>query len=431
MVRPPDPFALPPGPIVVLDLDTVRADHLGTYGYSRDTTPWIDALATESLLFEWAFSQAPNTPPSQASILTGLYPSSHGMVRDEDRVPQAVTTLAEAFRAQGYATAAFVDGGYLSADFGFDQGFEVYDDNRGAGMAQIAPRAVDWVRQHADQPFLLLIHTYDAHTPYAPPEPYRSMFLEGLDPPSAGFEPDAQQLEAVRRAIYSDPEARLGAADLAFTKARYDGGLRYLDNWVHAFLDSLRGLGVYERATIVVLSDHGEEFQEHGSLLHEKLYSTVTRIPLIFRLPGGHASRRVTEVVESIDVMPTLLDLHGIAPPSGIQGRSLVPLMRGQASGPYRAIGESPFRGRQRFLASKDVRALLTADTGAIELYDFREDPLEQHDRAAERPETVQRIRAQLERWQSLIDRSRVAADDESTVDPETLEQLRALGYLD
>jgi arylsulfatase A-like enzyme len=420
-----------PHPIIIIDIDTLRADHLGCYGYDRDTSPNIDALAGESIVFDRAFSQAPNTPPSQASILTGLYPSTHGMIEDDDKVPDAIVSLAEALAGHGFLTAGFHDGGYMSKSFNMGQGFSRYESSRGKGLADVGPKAERWIEEHAEENFLLLIHTYDAHTPYDPPMPYHGLFLEGLDPPTPGFEPSTDIMESVRLSVWTDEPRKLPSNDLEYARALYDAGIRYVDDWVGRFLGRVKELGLDRRATIVLISDHGEEFQEHGSVLHEKLYSTVTRVPLMIRLPGAAPKRRVTEVVETIDLMPTILDLVGVSHPPGLQGQSLLPLITGDGSGDDLAFGESPFFGHRRFVASGRHQLLVTKSTGAIELYDFVADPFEQADLASTETEVADRLSAELISWQGLIDASLYdPSSGGHELDEETRTQLEELGYI-
>ncbi len=413
-------------PIIILDVDTLRADHLGCYGYSRDTSPNIDALAAESTRFEWAFSQAPHTLASQASIFTSLYPSTHGAVRHDDRLTEDVVTLAEVLKGAGFITAAFVDGGYLNPKRGFTQGFDLYDANRARGLAAIGPKVKRWVRRHAAETFFLLVHTYDVHKPYDPPPAYRSLFLDGLEPPTPGFEPSTQGMRGQKtpRGTWLPLPAR----DVEHAKALYDAEIRFVDDWIGELMAELKALGLYDRATIILLSDHGEAFQEHGSIGHSTLYTTVTRIPLIIRRPGAGGAV-ISKIVESIDVMPTVLELVGAAPPPGIQGRSLLPLLRGEPSGPYRAFGESPARGAQRFIAL-DGQQLLTNRRRKTRLFDLRADPLEQHDLAKVRTGEVERLSRALERWQAVVER--IGHEPEQLeIDREMAEELRALGYLD
>jgi arylsulfatase A-like enzyme len=429
---PADPLPRRPHPIIIIDIDTLRADHLGCYGYGRPTSPSIDAFARESLLFEWAYSQAPNTPPSQTSILTGLYPSTHGMVHDEDRVPEEVTTLAEALATAGYATAGFHDGGYMRDAFRIGQGFALYEDSKSLGLAASGPRAIAWLREHADQDFLLFVHTYDTHTPYAPRPPFDGMFMDGVPEPTPGFSPDTETMEKVRLSKYTDTLITLPPNDIAYAIALYDGEIRFVDTWFGELWSVVRELGLDRRATVVVLSDHGEEFQEHGSVLHEKLYATVTRIPLIIRLPGGKLARPVAEVVESIDLMPTLLELAGVPIPGGVQGSSLLPLILGRGgSGLHVAFSESPFFGRNRAVTLGRHHLILTRKNSSAELYDVVADPLEQHDLAGARPPELEVMIGLQRGWEERVAHSTYASSGEAApLDPETREQLRRLGYI-
>jgi hypothetical protein len=334
---PPEPYS-----IIIVDIDTLRADHLGVYGYSRSTSPNLDAFARQAIVFDWAFSQAPNTPPSQASILTGLYPSTHGMIGDADRLPDSVTTLAEALAEAGFQTAGFHDGAYMRNAFNMGQGFATYKNNRRRGLAAIGPRAMRWLSNHHQEPFLLLIHTYDVHAPYAPPAPFDNAFIDGLEPASPGFSPTAELLNKIRLSKFTDSPIEVAENDLEWSKALYDGGILYVDHWFGTLMETVRELALDERAIIVVISDHGDEFEEHGSLLHEKLYAPVTRVPLMIRLPGGQHAQRITDLVETIDLMPTLLALVGEAIPSAVQGRSLVPLIEGSRTSDSRIAFGNP-----------------------------------------------------------------------------------------
>jgi arylsulfatase A-like enzyme len=423
---------VPPPPIIVFDIDTLRADHLGCYGYARETSPLLDAFAAEAVKFEWAFAQAPYTAPSQASILTSLYPTAHGFLKDDGELPPAAVTLAEVLRDGGYRTAGFVDGGYMSDDFNMGQGFELYENVRGKGLAASVPRALDWLREHGAEPFLLLIHTYDTHTPYTPQPGYRELFLDGLAPPTPGFEPSVEVMEGIRLSIWTDEPRSLPAHDLEYAKALYDAEIRYVDDWFGRFVDGLRELGLYERSVIVVLSDHGEEFGEHGSVLHEKLYATVTRIPLLIRFPRARRTGTIPTIVEGVDVMPTLLELAGQPTPETAHGGSLLPLIDGRApAGGGRAFGESPYFGRERFIAEGSRRLLISRDRPEREeLYDFPADPHEQDDLAAAAPAAIARLRGRLDAWETWVSEARIEDGEGSPPDPETVRQLRALGYL-
>jgi arylsulfatase A-like enzyme len=351
-----------------------------------------------------------------------------------------VVTLAESLSAAGWATGGFVDGGYLSRGFGLGQGFTDYDDRAG-GLADIGPKALGWLRDHAAEPFLLFVHTYDVHTPYAPPEPYRGMFLDGLAPPTPGFEPTSEQMEAIRESRWSDHPLEMAPQDLAYALALYDAGIRYVDDWVATLVGEIDRLGLADRVVVVVISDHGEEFLEHGSVLHEKLYATVTRVPLILRVPGRPGGVAVPDVVETIDLMPTLLELAGVAPPPAAQGRSLLPMVDrrpGEArraaaepgpSGEWAAFSESPWFGKQRAVTKGRYRLIYSLASARTELYDIGSDPFEQHDLVETMPARVSELRRALAGWRDRV-QATVVAGERSRIDQETREQLKALGYL-
>jgi arylsulfatase A-like enzyme len=418
-----------PGParpsFVVIDIDTLRADRLGLYGNGRPTSPNIDAWAKHATVFDWAFAQAPNTPPSQASILSGLYPSSHGRVDNDDVLRPEAVTLAEALRDAGYRTAAFVDGGFMSAGFGVEQGFEVYDNSQGGGLAAVGPKALAWIAAQG-QPYFVLIHSYDVHSPYQPRPEFRDAVAPGVRPETPGFEPTTDALEEIRSSVWKGAQKQLPPGDLAYSLALYDGEIRQMDAWFGTFHAALQQAGELERAMVVLISDHGEEFQEHGSVLHEKLYATVARIPLVLSPPGSRVGSRHSDIVQSIDLAPTLLRLAGVAVPPTYEGHDLL-LPRSERG---LAFGESMFFAHQRFLAVGPWRIVHARDTGQTELFRFREDPLEQHDLAAEDPPRAATLREALQRIEAHLGEHRAAPAATATIDEETRKQLESLGYL-
>ncbi len=424
----------PPPSIILIDIDTLRADRLSSYGNPRPTSPEIDAVAAEGTRFAWAFAQAPTTPPSQTSILTSLYPSSHGVEDRHDRVPEEVETLAEVLNARGYATAAFVDGGFMHHGFGLDQGFDLYQDAPG-GLERIGPRALAWMRRHADRPFLLLVHTYDVHSPYLPPEPYRSLFLGELaEPPTPGFEPDQTTLDTLRRRSWRESGPLLPARDLAYTVALYDAGIRQVDDWVGELRREMAALGLDRSAVLAIFSDHGEEFFEHGSLLHDKLYTTTARAPLVIRRPGGGTGHVVERPVELIDLMPTLLDLAGVPAPAAAQGRSLAPWLDAGEPPLLPAFSESRMFKGQRAVTGDRYRVIhwirgIRGEGPRSELYAYRDDPLEQRDLSAADRTRVDDLHLDLRKWKRRVAAAPPPSDEASTIPEEVLARLRALGY--
>ena len=417
--------------VIIVDVDTLRADHLSAYGYDRPTSPNIDAFARQAVQFDWAFSQAPYTLPSQTSILTSLYPSTHLVLHDGDRLSPEVVTLAERFREGGFVTGAFIDGGYMKSQFGLDQGFDTYFDINGGGLGVGEIPISKWLAEHSEQKFFLLIHTYDVHTPYAPKEPYRERFGRDLAAPTPGFEPTSEALEAIRLSQYTTEPLSLAARDLDYARALYDGEVALVDDWFGRFLRQLDDLGLAGSSVVALVSDHGEEFQEHGSVLHEKLYRTVTHVPLLVRAPEARNGRRIEQTVETIDLAPTLLEVAGLAVPAAMEGRSLVSWMGGnppEEAPP--AFSESPFFGVQRALATDRYHLILTLQTGKVELYRYREDRDEVLDLASETPELARPLLRNLRLWskgrpaQPMLKREAVDLPDEVE------KSLRALGYL-
>lgn len=419
-----------PTAVLLIDIETMRPDHLGAYGYGRPTSPNIDAFAKSAFQFDWAFSQAPMTGPSQATILTGLYPSSHGMVDEGSKLSDEANTLAEILRLRGFKTAAFVDGGYLSEGFGLEQGFDEYDNSHGEGFASIGPKVKAWLTENGNTNFFLLVHSYDAHTPYNPPEPHRTALLDGVEKPASGFEPTAEAMEGIRVAALGADPTPLDPVELEYAKSLYDGEIRFVDEWVGKIVAQIDQLGLAPRTLVVLLSDHGEEFQEHGSVLHEKLYSTVTHVPLLVRLPGGDAARRIPHVVELADVMPTILDVVGAEIPAYVQGESLVPIIRDLGQPPYLAFSETPFFDGWRAVAMGGYHMLVGGDPERTELYYLAEDPTEQKNIAADEPDRAAVLSRYLAGWVEKVEGFTYAGGEAANVGEETLDQLKSLGYV-
>jgi arylsulfatase A-like enzyme/Flp pilus assembly protein TadD len=395
--------------VVIVTLDTLRADRLGCYG-SRDVkTPRLDRIAAEGAIAVEASAHVPLTRPSHVSIFTGLLPTEHG-IRDNVSpavVPQ-VALLAERFREAGFATGAFVSSVVLDSQSGLDRGFDVYADRfeGTSGDAQFLntvqkkgedtiAEAVAWLRGHAGRRVFLWLHLYEPHDPYEPPEPYASRY--------AG--------------------------------RPYDGEVAWTDELVGRFEDALGSLGLREDAALVVTSDHGEGLGEHDESLHGFFaYQTTLRVPFLARGPGIRAGLRLERTVRLVDVFPTVLELAGVgaARPLEVSGRSLAPALRGAAEPeeaptyaetlvPLLQFGWSDLRvvreGRFKYIRAP-----------RSELYDLREDPGERHDLARERPDEAERLCAVLAREleRESVARARVANGPSD----ETIERLGALGYL-
>jgi arylsulfatase A-like enzyme len=421
--RPPTP----PRNLVLVSIDTLRADHLGTYGYHRDTSPALDRLAARSTVFLDAVAQAPNTLASHMTLFTSIYYSAlsrgpHG------RLPDGVETLATLLRSHGFATWGFADGGLMRRTFGFDRGFDHYEDER-TGIADILARVERWLDTHAVSPFFLFVHCYDVHAPYDPPPPYDTLFEEG--PYTGDFEPTVLNIQAVGRW-----QRRITPADLAHAVARYDGGIRYTDTQIGGFLERLERRGLFDSSAIVVLSDHGEEFQEHGSMGHWQSYFRPNlHVPLIVFAPGRPA-RRVAGPVELADVLPTLLELLGLPAHPGALGRSLVPLLDGREARSEATAYAEPFQPNLpgRTVITPRHQLLHHRGTGAGRLFDLVQDPQQRRNVAPEHPDVVARLRETLQERERRIEevRRRVGTGaGPAAVDATTRQQLEALGYIE
>ncbi len=449
----------PPDNVVVLLVDTLRADHLGCYGYERDTSPNLDRLASEGVLFENAIAQSSWTSPSVASLFTSLYPSAHGVVRFSSKLGTNAPTLAQEMTARGRTTGGVsANIAFIRADRGFALGFshfELAERRAGPGdelekilrrapeeAAAVTDRGLAFIDQATARPFFLYLHYLDPHSPYDAPPPHRDRFLD-----------DAQK-SARPRFFGEAGMVSASAADLPTLTALYDGEISYTDAEIGRFLDGLRERGLLERTVVVVTSDHGEELLDHGGFTHgSTLYREVVRVPLLVRMPEmAAAGRRVADVVELVDVGPTLLELVGPPDARKTEGQSLAAMLRptalleriglGSPSGTVGATGYSELSSRMKKEAkpSRHERALrragrsyLVSASGERELYDDVADPREQHDLAAAEPDTARdlarRIEALAASSAGSAAQSGSGSEDESMSEADR-ERLKALGYL-
>lgn len=338
---------------LLISIDTLRADHLGCYGYERETSPFIDSLAARGTVFENAYVQLPGTLPSHMSIFTGLYPSQHNVFPPDGVLADSIPTLPEVLRAHGFRTAGHTEGGYMHGGYGFARGFEEFDHSAWrveTDLTRTFARGLEFLQQvGSDEPFFVFIHTYAVHDPYADvrmvdahfPEAYASLYWQGPPPPGA-VEPTGPLLGQLNaRGVLPDAEVR------EYYRAGYDAQIRYLDDVLADFFGALESLGLMDEMTVVLTSDHGEEFAEHGKLLHTQIYRETLHVPLIVVAPDTPAGRRIPRLVQSVDIAPTLFDLAGVEAPAGLSGVSLVPLL----------AGEDPATPRDAWVESEDSAA--------------------------------------------------------------------------
>jgi choline-sulfatase len=398
--------------IILITLDTTRADRMGFLGSKRGLTPNLDSLAQQAAAFSRAYSQVPLTTPSHATILTGTYPQFNHVSDLGSPLGKDLPYLPDILRQHGYRTAAFVGSEVLdpksAAAPGFDRGFETYDAPfhiRGQGEDRyhsverrgmaVVDSASAWLEQHPQGPFFLWLHFYDPHDPYDPPPPFKAQYAA----------------------------------------SPYDGEIAYVDFAVGKLLTTLRSRGLYDQSLIVVVADHGEAFGEHGEWSHGLfLYDETIHVPLLIKLPSAGSGRRLIESrVGLVDITPTLLQEVGIAAPSAMQGQSLLELVKAKSNAaaqdrpeyaetdyPYRAFGWSSLRA---WRAGK----YLYIDAPQRELYDQPQDPEAAHNLANSAPSVTDTMTSQLDEFRHKTSR---AGRAEVALTPRQAEQLQALGYV-
>jgi arylsulfatase A-like enzyme/Tfp pilus assembly protein PilF len=391
--------------LVLVTLDTLRADRLGCYGFAGIQTPHIDAVAREGVVFEQATSTAPMTLPSHASILSGLIPPHHG-VRDNGGffLEASTVTLAERLQQAGWTTGAFIGAWVLDSRWGLDQGFDLYSDrfdlskykvvNLGTVQKkgdEVMDLALAWLKTVKTRRFFAWIHLYDPHTPYDPPAPF----------------------------------------DELYPGQPYLGEIAYTDQVVGRLVSWLRNERLWDRTVLVLMADHGESLGDHGEATHTFfVYDATQHVPLVVRTPWGDHGRSPAQV-STVDVMPTVLDLLGLPPQEGIDGRSLARLVLDPAADTHEiAYSETYFPrfhyGWQHLRAVRDGRYKYI-EAPRPELYDVRADPGETKNVYASESARVSELRRALE---EIAGSGVQAAPDKDTLDPETLQRLAALGYM-
>jgi len=389
--------------VLLVTLDTLRADRLGTYGYLQGDTPHLDQLARDGIRFDQAISPMPMTLPAHASLMTALEPYEHG-VRDnsEFQLSPDLFMLAESFQKAGYETGAFVAAYVLHSHWGLDRGFDLYNDDGvhgvddlGSGSKierrgdEVVMAALPWLLQERDSPFFSWVHLYDPHAPYDAPDPWGTRFA-------------------------NEP---------------YDGEVSFTDSVVGNLLEGLENAGLLENTIVVVTADHGEDLQDHGELGHGLfVYDTTVRVPLLLRLPDLTAAGMVIdEQVRLLDIAPTLLELTGLPLPENVTGRSVAPFITGTgATRP--AYSETMFPrwhlGWQELYALRDggYKYILAPRP---ELYDVRSDPQEMNNLASDMPDVAAEMRDRIESLGAQVDDSTRGVASENVT-----KSLRALGYI-
>lgn len=437
--------------VVLISIDTLRADHLGSWGYERETSPHLDAFAAEATRFARAYAASYHTADSHMSVFTALHPSVHGVrntrsANEARPLTGAAVTLPERLAAGGLRTFGYHAGGNVSPAYGFGRGFEEYRGT-GSDVQPAIDRLADLATRPADR-FFLFFHTYRPHDPYLPAAPYNELWEKEYAGPVLGSQEAFDALledgdfAEKRRLFWSriDPAV---PADLRKAIALYDGEIRQTDDEIGRLLEQIERMP--QRVLVAVMSDHGEEFHEHGRFLHDQLYDEVLHVPLMIRHPDRVLAGRVVEVpVGLVALAPTLLDLAGMPGFDAPQASSLRALMEGGDSAAPPPVfaekvvtleedGATP-RLHHRALISRQLKLLSLGQQGE-RLFDLEVDPRESADLAANRPEDRARLAGALGRIAARNEQRRLElrGRDEpgrTEIDAEMVEQLRALGYL-
>ena len=459
----------PPQGVVVIMADTIRSDHLGAYGYERDTTPTLSRMASQGTTFRDVIAQATWTKVSTPSILTSMYPASHTVKTVPDRLPSAATTLAEVFRDAGYATLAFSSVMFTGQSTNLHQGVEVLHeaasrtgDKQSKSARQYVDRLLPWLETHREIPFFVFLHVFDPHSPFEPRPPYDALWA---DP--ALKERHLEHVAAVREHITTPFLKRVGMPSRTELQAAgvdedefvsywhdwYDGSIRGMDTEIGRLFQQLDTLGLQDRTLVAFIGDHGEEFLEHGRTWHgHTVYGELTNVPMLLWQPGVvPADLEVTDTVRSLDLMPTLLTLSGLPVPVTAQGQTLTPLLG--IPGADDQMSEWVVRAAVAEEHAQDLEGNDKHESFAVvldgwrlvrntlpegepedefELYNHANDPLGLHDVASEHPEVVERLTREHDRWKQRSEAARLQSDEEltSTLSADELRRLRSLGYV-
>ncbi len=399
--------------VIVIGLDSLRPDHLSCYGYERNTSPNIDRLAREGVLFENALSQAPWTTASFATILTSLYPTQHGANGLSNHLRATVPTLATLLKASGYATGAIVNAPALKPEYGVNRGFDHYDvaADQIRTADQTTAAAIRWIDLNKDRAFFMFVHYFDTHIPYSPPRPYDTIF----DPQYEGPLTNSVDLD-----IFSSKSVRLfqhldllTSADWNHIRALYDGEIMFVDAVLGDLFRALEERGLRDKTIVVLLADHGDEHYEHGGFEHgHSLYNEIIRVPLIISLPNTiPKGLRLTQQVRLIDVTPTILDLVGVTSTTHFEGVSLKPVILGTGKlkpsanallPPDIAYAEATTHGAEKkAVTAGGWKLIYDALTENMQVFNLADDPTESRNLA--HLETGQQARLEQILFRTLL----------------------------
>ena len=407
--------------ILLFTIDACRPDHFGCYGYNRNTTPNIDKIASEGVLFTHAFSQSAWTTPGMISIFTSLYPPTHGVDAKDRTLREEVLTLPKVLKGSGYVAPVLPK--FVDIPNYWHLGFDVVDKER--FQAEEGEDLLKLLEAYKDQRFFIWYHYHGVHLPYNPKNPYDNIFQEDI---FSGISADTEAVSVVKKkSVIKNNSINFDNTDRKIIVALYDGQLRQLDDYVGLLTEKMKKWEILDNTVIIVTSDHGEELFEHGFIghastsLNAKLYDEIIHIPLIIWWPKKIKHRVVDELVQQIDVMPTILDMLGLPIPEGVQGYSLLPSIQGNPANNLRPVFcETILGGYQstkemediklRCVRTKEWKLIYTntltsnvsiggLDEGKYELYNFSSDPKEERNIFENHPEVAKELKKKLFQW--------------------------------
>jgi len=431
--------------VILISIDTLRADHLGCYGYHKNTTPNIDRFSKDSVLFKTCVAQAPSTLVSHASIFTSLIPSHHGAIFIKTAIPQEVVTIAEILKDYGYKTISYNSGGRVASEYGFDQGFDLYHSSGGrlskferilkriskrifflyhsshGGLTKKVNFAINWINNNPDRKFFLFLHTYEVHHPYTPKKDYLDLFEKNY----SGKLP--KNISGKLLNEINNGEIKINKEDQEHIINTYDAEIRSMDDGFLLLENFLREREIYDDTIIIFTSDHGEEFGEHGQMGRHShsLYDELLLVPLIIKLPNSkYASKVVDEQVRSIDILPTLLDILDIRGLKTSEGVSLIDLVTGKTLDPLFAVSQQDGKRKNRPTSIRTKKWKLYGS----KLFNLESDPLENNDVANENKAVKDFLRFKLN---NILKQRKIPSTNKVKLDETTKEELKALGYIE
>jgi arylsulfatase A-like enzyme len=433
--------------VLLITIDTLRADHLGCYGYPRNTSPSIDEFAEKSVLFTQCVSQASSTLPSHASIFTSLYPPTHGVIHNLAALRPEIPSLVKVFRKHGYSTCAVVSNIVLESRFGLNQGFQTYDERLGSHELNrenflerpanaATDAAINWLRTNMSDKFFLWVHYIDPHGAYYPPEEYRTLFV-GDEWYSEGKEMPVSA-DAFAPGAIPKYQSLFGNTNPSYYVAQYDGEIRFTDREVGRLLRFIEETGLMKSTIVVLTADHGETMTERDYCFTHtfRTYDELTRIPLIMHFPNSELRKRVGAQVRAIDIMPTLLDKLSLKNPYEVHGQSLMKLIiDGEGPTPELVVSYSDYGipsledafGFQRSVRTPRWKFIRNLPRGPDELYNLEKDPAETANLARSELGVLRQMRETFAEWERAVEQGEVL---KPALSKERIEQLESLGYL-